>query len=87
VLSLSDVLHFLAHEFSGLGRRRFAFRFVAASPLHRSLLWHDDLLPFRTLMHDVRAQYNRSTDRRGKQFVGWSKQASARIVRSSKRLR
>jgi hypothetical protein len=43
VLSLTDVIHFLAHEFAGLGARRLALTFVLAGSLDSLLLWHVNL--------------------------------------------
>jgi hypothetical protein len=42
VLSLTDVIHFLAHEFAGLGTRRLAVALVFASYFDASV-WHVNL--------------------------------------------
>jgi hypothetical protein len=41
VLSFANVMHLFAHEFAGLGARRFAFFFVSLRSFNYFLFWHD----------------------------------------------
>jgi hypothetical protein len=43
MFALTDVLHLLTHEFTGLSARRLTFPFIPTGPLDRSLLRHVNL--------------------------------------------
>jgi hypothetical protein len=55
VLSLSHVMHFLAHEFSRLGRRSLPFALILSRPLNRLGLWHGSSLVIGALIPSIRA--------------------------------
>jgi len=65
VLSFTDVVHLLAHEFAGLGARRFAFTRIFARAFQRLFFGHIDLLTARLVPCWNRLHQTFSVDIRG----------------------
>lgn len=53
MFTFSNVLHFFAHEFACLGRRRLALAGVVARPLNYFFFWHIIFFSRRSSRLDV----------------------------------